>query len=135
MLMYGMMCIVYSTGAWLLLASYLELPVSTTHSTVGSIIGMAIAYGGPNCVVWQKRTDIFPYLRGVSAIVASWVISPLCAALLSSALFYLVRTLVLRSPNPYERSFYVYPVLVLGTVAVNGEYLFLSFPRNTKNVF
>ncbi|CAM9488196.1 unnamed protein product [Ascophyllum nodosum] len=119
MLMYGMMCIVYSTGAWLLLASYLELPVSTTHSTVGSIIGMAIAYGGPDCVVWQKRTDIFPYLRGVSAIVVSWVVSPLASAILSCALFYTVRSLVLRSPNAYERSFYVYPLLVLGTVAVN----------------
>jgi phosphate/sulfate permease len=42
------------TGAmiWLLLATYLELPVSTTHSIVGGIIGFALAYGGGSAVNW-----------------------------------------------------------------------------------
>ena len=34
-LMYGMLCVIAATGIWLLLASYLELPVSTTHSVIG----------------------------------------------------------------------------------------------------
>lgn len=51
--MYGLMCVVYTTALWLLLASYLELPVSTTHSTVGGVIGMAVAYGGGmDCIIW-----------------------------------------------------------------------------------
>lgn len=34
-LMYGMLCVIAATGLWLILASYLELPVSTTHSVIG----------------------------------------------------------------------------------------------------
>ena len=62
-LMYGNMCVVYTTGIWLLLASYLELPVSTTHSTIGGIVGMAMTYRGPSCVVWHEDTDVFPFLK------------------------------------------------------------------------
>ncbi|CAM9944082.1 unnamed protein product, partial [Chrysoparadoxa australica] len=118
-LMYGMSCVVWSTGIWLLLASYFELPVSTTHSTVGGIVGMAIAYGGAGCVVWSEPSDQFPFIKGVSAIVASWVISPVFSGVLAMILFLTVRTAVLRSENAYQRSFWVYPVLVATTLIIN----------------
>lgn len=124
--MYGMMCVVYTTGMWLLLASWLELPVSTTHSTVGGIVGMAMAYRGADCVNWYEKSDTFPYLTGISAIVASWVLSPVFSGILSVFLFGTVRTLVLRSEEAYRRSFWVYPVLVMATIAVNGEISFVS---------
>ncbi|CAM9770262.1 unnamed protein product, partial [Hapterophycus canaliculatus] len=62
-LMYGNMCVVYTTGIWLLLASFFELPVSTTHSTIGGIVGMAMTYRGADCVVWYEEADLFPYLK------------------------------------------------------------------------
>lgn len=119
--MYGNMCVVYTTGLWLLLASWLELPVSTTHSTVGGIVGMAMAYRGADCVIWYEKTNLFPYLEGISAIVASWALSPVFSAVLSVLLFIVVRTFVLRSANAYTRSFIAFPLLVTATVAVNGE--------------
>ena len=119
--MYGMMCVLYTTGTWLVLASYLELPVSTTHSTIGSIVGMVVAYGGTDCVVWMENTDTFPYVQGMVAIVASWVISPVFSGIVSFFLFLAVRTHILRSPRAFERAFWVYPILVMFTIAVNGE--------------
>lgn len=118
-LMYGMMCVVYTTGIWLLLASFLELPVSTTHSTVGGIVGMAITYGGAGCVLWYEKADMFPYLKGVSSIVASWALSPLFSGIIAVALFFTVRAFVLRSSNSYKRAIIIFPFLVLVTVAVN----------------
>ena len=120
--MYGMMCVVYTTGIWLLLASFLELPVSTTHSTVGGIVGMAITYGGPDCVVWYEEADMFPYLKGVSAIVASWALSPVFSGIIALALFFSARTFILRSADPYKRLVISFPFLVMATIAVNGKY-------------
>jgi phosphate/sulfate permease len=44
--MYGMMCVLLSVGTWLIVATKMGLPVSTTHSTVGGIIGMSLVVGG-----------------------------------------------------------------------------------------
>ena len=70
-LMYGCMWVIFSVGVWLFLASYYEMPVSTTHSCVGGMIGMAVVLGGSNCVVWYKQIDTFPYIGGVGGIVMS----------------------------------------------------------------
>ena len=69
LLMYGCMWVVLSVGLWLFLASYLEMPVSTTHSCVGGMVGMALALGGSECVIWYKPVETFPYVGGVGGIV------------------------------------------------------------------
>jgi len=66
--MWGMTCLIQSVGFWLILASYLELPVSTTHSAVGAIIGMTIMARSSDCVHWYEKTDEFPFMEGVAAI-------------------------------------------------------------------
>lgn len=40
-LVFGMMSALLAAGTWLLLASYMGWPVSTTHSIIGAIIGFA----------------------------------------------------------------------------------------------
>ena len=79
-LMYGCMWVMVSVSAWLFLASYWEMPVSTTHSCVGGMIGMTVALAGPNCVIWYKEVDTFPFIGGVGGIVLSWFISPIFSA-------------------------------------------------------
>lgn len=43
-LMFGMLCVLAATGLFLILSCYLELPVSSTHSVIGGIIGMLLLY-------------------------------------------------------------------------------------------
>ena len=40
-LVFGMMAALFASGAWLLIASRMGWPVSTTHSIIGAIIGFA----------------------------------------------------------------------------------------------
>ena len=105
-LMYGSMCVCLSVGIWLVIASKYEMPVSTTHSCVGGMIGMTMALKGAECVTWYKPMDTFPYVGGVSGIVMSWLVSPLFSAAFSSALFGMIRQLVLRSENSFNRTTY-----------------------------
>jgi sodium-dependent phosphate transporter len=123
LLMYGCMWVIISVGAWLFIATYYEMPVSTTHSCVGGMIGMTIALAGTECVIWYKQVDSFPYVGGVIGIVMSWVISPLFSGLLSSLLFALVRSQVLRYSYESKRLNYIYPLLVGGTLVINSFFI------------
>ncbi len=51
-----------ATGIWLILATYWELPVSTTHSIVGAVIGMTMVSVGPSAVIWSESKDDFPFI-------------------------------------------------------------------------
>ena len=79
LLMYGCFSVIVSVSMWLMVATYYEMPVSTTHSCVGGMVGMAIVAKGAGCVIWAADgTEEKLYLpQGVSAIVLSWVFSPL----------------------------------------------------------
>ncbi|GBF90572.1 sodium phosphate symporter [Raphidocelis subcapitata] len=123
---YGMMCALTGAAIWLLVATYWELPVSTTHSIVGGVMGFALVYGGPSAVVWNKRISEFPFVSGVLAIVLSWFVSPVLAGLISSALFVVLRTFVLRSKNSAARAIWCLPILLAITIFVNLTFILLT---------
>ncbi|KAL4447592.1 hypothetical protein ABPG75_004811 [Micractinium tetrahymenae] len=114
-LSYGLLCSMMASGTWLIMATCWEIPVSTTHSIVGAMVGMAMVASGPDAVNWSQRTSTFPFLGGVSSIALSWVFSPILTGLLSLCLFVALRSLVLRSPHAYRRAYYVLPVFVFLT--------------------
>ena len=123
LLMYGCMWVIASVAVWLFLASYWEMPVSTTHSCVGGMIGMTIALKGTDCVIWYKPVDTFPYVGGVSGIVASWVISPVFSGIISSVLFAIIRSQVLRKSYETKRLNILYPILVGSTLTINSFFI------------
>ena len=122
-LMYGCMWVCFTVGCWLFIASKYEMPVSTTHSCVGSMIGMTLALKGPECVIWYVKKESFPYIGGVSGIVLSWVISPLFSALLASLLFGGLRSGLLRLKNSFNMSIYVFPFITGSCVTLNTFYI------------
>ena len=123
LLMYGCMWVVLAVGLWLFLASYLEMPVSTTHSCVGGMVGMAIALKGVDCVIWYKPVDTFPFVGGVSGIVLSWFLSPLFSAIFAAALFYTLRIFVLRHDFETKRINWTYPLLIGTTMTINTFFI------------
>jgi len=123
LLMYGCMWVILSVGLWLFLASYLEMPVSTTHSCVGGMIGMATVLKGSDCVIWYKPVETFPYVGGVGGIVMSWFLSPLFSGMIASLVFLLTRNLVLRKDYNSNRINFAYPILIGSTMTINTFFI------------
>ena len=123
LLMYGCMWVILSVGMWLFLASYLEMPVSTTHSCVGGMIGMAMALKGSDCVIWYKPVETFPYVGGVGGIVMSWFLSPLFSSLIACGVFGITRIYVLRKDFNTSRINWAYPILIGSTMTINTFFI------------
>lgn len=88
---YGMLASLLAAGTWLLIASILGWPVSTTHSIVGAVIGFAAVGISPNAVQWDE----------VWGIVGSWVITPFIAGFLAFWIFRSVQLLILSTDDPF----------------------------------
>lgn len=85
MLMLGMFSALLSSGLWVLVATFTGLPVSSTHSIVGGIIGMGLVIGGPEVVEWGVLLRIF----------GAWVVSPFFGALIAYLVFMHIRETIL----------------------------------------
>ena len=118
LLLFGMAMVQVCNAAWLFIATFWELPVSTTHSVVGSIIGMAIAINGPNSVNWVKTGDLNAFGGSLTGIVISWVLAPVLAGIASGFMFTITRILIMRQPNSYERAAYAFPFYALVAVFI-----------------
>lgn len=121
-LMFGMMCVVIGVAAWLIIATLYGLPVSTTHSCIGGIVGMAVVARGMKSVKWVE----------VGKVALSWLITPVLSAILSTCIFWFVRKFILHNKDPLQRAYTSYPIIVGFTIALN---LFLVlFKSSTLNI-
>ena len=86
----GMLAAILAAGFWITLATFYNLPVSTSHSIVGSVLGFGL-------IAAFKGTIAFSDIHWVVLlkIVASWFISPVLGAILAYLTFSLVRSLFL----------------------------------------
>lgn len=101
-LMLGMVSALLSAGIWLQIATMFGLPVSTTHSIVGAVIGFAVVAVGMEAVDW-----------GTAGLIAvSWVLSPLFGGLLAAGMFLVVSRGVLRKDDPIAATRLLGPYLV-----------------------
>ena len=104
-LVWGMLAALLAAGIWLMVASYMGWPVSTTHSIVGALVGFCIVGIGPESVQWGK----------IGAIVASWIISPVIGATFGFLVMKSIQRLILDSDKPLKNAlryapFYVFLV-------------------------
>jgi PiT family inorganic phosphate transporter len=108
-LMYGFMAALLAAAIWLTIATKYGLPVSTTHSIVGGVIGMGL-FIQPDSVNWGK----------VAEIVISWVASPLLGAILAFVSFRIIKKVIFDHEKPLERTRSIAPLLALPTFFVLG---------------
>ncbi|MBO6684288.1 MAG: inorganic phosphate transporter, partial [Parvibaculum sp.] len=96
--------------------TYLNAPVSTTHSIVGGVLGAGIAAAGFSIVNWPT----------MGAIAASWVISPVMGGLIAAALLGFVKWQVLFREDRVSAARRWVPVLIGLMAGVFTMYLALK---------
>ncbi|MEJ2364879.1 MAG: inorganic phosphate transporter [Deltaproteobacteria bacterium] len=106
-LMLGMFAALVASGIWVHLATVLGMPVSTTHSIVGAVVGFGMVSVGVGAISWGK----------VITVVLSWVVSPLAGAIIAGGIYYLIRERILRSDTPEKQAMRWSPFLI-GSVLV-----------------
>ncbi len=101
-LVLGFLAALLAAAVWLQTATWFGWPVSTTHSIVGAVVGIAIVIGGAEIVKWPK----------VFEIAASWVTSPLCGGAISFFLFRFIQGRIINHKKPLSQAYRFTPYLV-----------------------
>ncbi len=99
-LVLGMISALFAAGVWLLVASALGWPVSTTHSIIGAIIGFAMVAVGSEAVQWTK----------VAGIVGSWVVTPAISGFIAYVIFMSAQKLIFDTDAPLQNAKRYVPV-------------------------
>ena len=111
-----MMAALLAGAIWLNIATALGAPVSTTHSIVGAVLGAGIAAGGWDVANWSQMV----------AIVASWVISPVCGGLIAAGFLYLIKRTITYQTDMTAAARKMVPLLVSLMAWAFSTYLILK---------
>ncbi|MEA3435101.1 MAG: inorganic phosphate transporter [Thermodesulfobacteriota bacterium] len=87
----GALSALLAAALWVSFATWKSLPVSTTHSIVGAMIGFGIMAGGFSVINWGK----------LAAVVMSWIISPVFSLIISFLMFKVIVRLVLSKKDRF----------------------------------
>lgn len=98
----GMMGALLATGILLQIASYLGLPISTTHAIVGAVLGFGLCTGGMAAIHWDK----------LGWIAMSWVFSPILSGCIAYVIFSLIERKILDAKDPVQAAHNWAPWLV-----------------------
>lgn len=106
-------CVIVGSCTWLTIATRNAMPVSTTHTVVGAVIGAGVAANGAGSVKWGWD--------GVGQIFASWGIAPAVAGGCAAITFLVTKFVILNAKEPVKAGLFLSPVyffIVAGVLTV-----------------
>ena len=98
----GALAALLAAALWVSFATWRSLPVSTTHSIVGAMIGFGIMAGGVSVINWGK----------LGAVVLSWVISPVFSLVIAFVMFKVIVKVILSKDAVFQRSISASPFFI-----------------------
>jgi len=93
----------FAACAWVVLATYWKMPISTSHSIVGAVAGAGLAVGAP--IKWKALQDIF----------ICWIFTPIGAGILGYVFYRIFKNFFYRVvPRRYIRMTMVTLIIASG---------------------
>ena len=118
-----MLSALFAAALWINLATVLSVPVSTTHSLVGGVLGAGVAAAGVGLVNWIT----------VAQIAASWVISPVFGAACAAAILFFIKVRILNVENRLEAAKKWVPILIALMAAAFAAYMAMKGLKKVWN--
>jgi len=92
--LFGMLAAVLGSALWVNIATYFKLPVSTTHSIIGGVIGFGLVSVGIAGIKWKV----------ILFVVLSWIISPIFGGIIAFTIFSIIKKFILSSKEPIAQT-------------------------------
>lgn len=121
-LLIGFISSLLAAAIWVTISTWKEMPISTTHSVVGALVGFGLIAGGTSSVIWEK----------VGSVAASWVLSPVVGCILAFLIFKIIVKTIFDKKKPVQAAKIVGPVIFGFTALLIVSSLFLKTPLSTK---
>ncbi|GJP47291.1 hypothetical protein CLOM_g6511 [Closterium sp. NIES-68] len=117
LLMTGFMCALIASATWVMTATYLGFPLSTTHSIIGALIGVGISAYGKDAVIWGWEG------KGVAQIATSWVLAPCLAGILAAIIYLVTLFTVMKRRNSLRAGIWAVPFYFTITTFIVSFYV------------
>lgn len=105
--------ILVSTAIWLIISSYFELPISTTHATIGAIIGIGLFLGGGEGVNWLVIVEMALW----------WILSPVIGFVVTYFTYKLIHKFIINKLDgfqDFERTERIFAYILLGSICLTA---------------
>lgn len=112
LLMLGMVCAVIASSCYLTMATRFGMPVSTTHSILGGVLGMGIGALGNTGITWvgYNKDGSIDIKGGVVQVFLAWVIAPVLSGIFGAIIFLITKYGVLLRSNPTMKGLILVPI-------------------------
>jgi len=104
--MLGFFSSLLAAAIWVTLSTWKEMPISTTHSIIGALVGFGLITWGTTCVNWEK----------LGFVASSWVLSPIVGCIIAFFVFKIIVKLIFAKEEPVKSAKIVGP-FIIGTTA------------------
>ena len=101
-LLLGFVASLLAAAIWVTVSTWKEMPISTTHSIIGALMGFGIIAGGMSSVNWGK----------IGSVAASWVLSPVAGCILAFLIFKIIVKLIFSKDNPVKSAKIIGPIII-----------------------
>ncbi len=115
-LLLGFIASLIAAAIWVTLSTWRELPISTTHSVIGALIGFGIIAGGVSSIDWTV----------MGKVASSWILSPLFGCIIAFIVFKIIVKTIFAKDEPVKASKIIGPIAIGVTAFLIVSSLFLK---------
>ena len=115
----GMTAASLASALWLFASAIWGLPVSITHTVVGSILGFA---------VFSQGSFAYVQYNGIVLVMLSWIAAPLLSAAAAAAFFGALRSYVMKTRRPMKSAEAALPYCLATSLTIELVFVFIGRP-------